>query len=502
MLRSFARKFAIPVVVLLATFVLTTPGSPAFAQAADTSLSTPSQIAMAMTSDPATSINVSWTTLDTSASAGVVVVWRANKDESSAVTFNAQVETRAVSKSTISSQKNFYSASITDLEPNTNYSYRVGTAAQMSDVRSFKTGPNNKGRYTFIYFSDPQNNSIHARGWNANLDLAKQMYPDASFIYIAGDLTDTTNNEGQWELFFNQPGNTQYNSVFSGSLISELPVAAAMGNHDASNGGLGGMVNHFKFGSAVDGVPVSYAFDYGAAHFIILNLENAYSKNNQVARNAQTQFLRDEVAKARAKGMWAFVGFHKSLYSGASHMADSDVIYNREYWAPIFAELSVDFVLQGHDHVLSRGFIKADGSKLDITRKINDREFMAKQPQNAPLYYVGNTASSLKFYGALTTFSWIQPGDPVLPYYEFLDINSAEPVGYTNALTGKLMNPGPDTNDELEGVDPNFFRTPTFTAVTVSNGKVTFETYMTGFDPATNSIIRDTFLYDSLSITR
>jgi 3',5'-cyclic AMP phosphodiesterase CpdA len=331
------------------------------------------------------------------------------------------------------------------------------------------------------------------------------MYPGASFLYIAGDLTNTAANEGQWESFFNQPGNSMFNSTFSGSLISDLPVAAAMGNHDSAGAGAGGMVTHFKFASQVNGVPVSYAFDYGAAHFIILNLENTYSRDSQGFRSAQEQFLRDEVAAAKAKGMWTFVGYHKSLYSGANHMDDSDVINNRKYWTPIFTELGVDFVLQGHDHVLSRGFIQTVGgsaSKLDITRRINDREFMAKQPENAPLYYVGNTASSLKFYGPLLNNNWILPGDPVLPDYELFDINSAVPAGYINLLTGKLMNPGPCTNDDLEGVDPNFFRTPTFTAVTVSNGKVTFETHMTGFDPATNSIVKDTFTYDTLSVIR
>jgi hypothetical protein len=155
--------------------------------------------------------------------------------------------------------------------------------------------------------------------------------------------------------------------------------------------------------------------------------------------------------------------------------------------------------------VLSRGFIQTVGgsaTKLDITRRTNDREFVAKRPENAPLYYVGNTASSLKFYSPLANNNWILGGDPVLPNYELFDINSAEPAGYINLLTGRLMNPGPCTDDALEGVAPGFFRTPTFTAVTVSNGKVTFETYMTGFNPTTNSIVKDTFMYDTLSVIR
>lgn len=469
---------------------------------------TPEEIALSMTSEPTTSMSINWTTIDTTLTDPMVSVWEKNAKESTAVKFNAKVETRNVSNSTILngsgqriSMKNFYSAAITGLKPNKEYNYRCGATDAMSEVKSFKTAPNNNGEYTFIYVSDSQVSGNHSKAWQANLDTAKKMYPNAKYIYIAGDLTNTAADEGQWESFFNQPGNAQYNEVFSGSLISELPLAAAMGNHDSSKAGVGGMSSHYAYESKVEGVPATYAYDYGAARMITLNLENAYSRDNEAARTAQTKFLRDEVAKAKAEDKWVMVGFHKSIYSGANHMDDSDVIYNRKYWSPILAELNVDVVLQGHDHVLSRGFINADGTKADVTKQISDRTYIAKKPDHAPLYYVGNTGSSLKFYAPILNNDWIQPGDPVAPDFGYLDINSAVPVGYTSP-TGQLLNPGPCTNDDLEESDPNFYRTPTFTAVTVSNGSIEFKTYMTGFNPNNNSIVQDTFMYDNLKVTR
>ena len=469
----------------------------------------PEQIALAMTSTPETSMNVNWTTIDTTLTNPVVMVWAKNSKESSAVAFNAAVETMTISNSTILdssnnriTMKNFYSAAITGLKPNTEYSYRCGVAGSMSEVKTFKTASNSNGEFTFLYFSDSQVSGNHSKAWQTNLDIAKKMYPDASFIYIAGDLTNTTADEGQWESFFNQQGNAQFNDKFIGSLISEIPMAATMGNHDSSNGGIGGMNSHYAFGSEVNGAPDTYAFDYGAARMIIINTEPAYAQNSASLLAAQTTFLRDEVAQAKAEDKWVIVGFHKSIYSGGDHMDDSDVIFSRKYWSPIFAELDVDMVLQGHDHVLSRGFVKADGTKADVTKQLSDRSFMAKKPDNAPLYYVGNTGSSLKFYAPILSNSWIQPGDPVAPDFGYLDINSALPAGFISLFDGKQLNPGPCTNDELEATDPNFYRTPTFTAVTVSNGSIQFKTYMTGFDPNTNSITHDTFLYDSLKVTR
>jgi hypothetical protein len=475
---------------------------------------TPEQIGLSMTSEPQTSIGVTWTTLNTvTPRAGQVVVWQSNKRESSAVTFqDTTPEIRTVSASTIpgTTQKTFFSVKVTGLKSDTRYSYRVGSEGAMSEVRSFTTAPDNNGQFTFVYFSDSQIGAPHEKSWQMNLEMAEQTVPDAEFLYMAGDLTNTAANEGQWEGFFNQEGNTAYNTEYEGNLISDLPLAAVMGNHDSSSAGVGGMASHYLWDSDVpyvnsaglaSQVPVCYAFDYGAARMILLNLENAYSRDNAAARDAQLAFLAQEVNEAKAQGKWTIVGFHKSLYSGANHMDDSDVIYNRRFWAPQFAALDVDVVLQGHDHVLSRGFVAADGYKVDVTRQIGDREYMAKDPANAPLYYVGNTASSLKFYAPIVSNAWILPGDPVAPDFGYLDINSALPAGYTNAA-GEVLNAGPCTNDDLEGTDPDFFRTPTFTSITVTNGYIEFNTYMTGYNQYTNQVVEDTFRYDTIKVTR
>lgn len=489
-------------ILVSATIITALSLSPAVLAADVSAPNSPNQIGLAMTSEPTTSMNINWTTIDTALENPLVLVWQANKTKSDAVQYDAQVETRAVTSSTISgvTHKNFYSAAIDNLKANTKYNYQVGTEGAMSEVLSFETAPNNNGKYTFIYCSDSQVAGVHSKAWQANLDAAEDLYPDADFLYIAGDLTDTAANEGQWESFFNQEGNAQYNEQFDGDFVSELPMAACMGNHDSANGGIGGMCSHYSWDSEVSGVPVSYAFDYGAARMIILNLENAYSRDNATLREGQYDFFQDEVAQAKREGKWVIVGYHKSLYSGANHMDDSDVINNRQYWTPKFAELDVDVVLQGHDHVLSRGFIAEDGYKVDVTRQISDREFMAKDPDNAPLYYDGNCGSSLKFYAPIMSNSWIIAGDPVARDFGYLDINSALPAGYTNTA-GEVLNPGPCTNDDLEGT-AGFFRTPTFTAITVTKGAIEFNTYMTGFDSNTNSIVEDTFLYDSLKVTR
>lgn len=464
------------------------------------SIDTPGQVSLAMTTEPTDSICIDWTTIDTTLEDPVVLMWESGEHENDAVEFDAQLETKKVTDSTIPgvTQKNFYSATIDYLKANTQYYYRVGQKGAMSEVRSFKTAPDTDSGYTFIYYADPQVFGIHSRGWQANLDAAEGLYPDASFIYVAGDFTNDAHNEGQWESFFNQAGNAQFNAKFKGDLISKLPVVATMGNHDAADGV--GLCSHFSWESEVKDVPVSYAFDYGAARMIILNFNEPYLTQNTNLRQAQYDFLKSQVTQAKKKNQWVIVGFHEALYSGGSHMSQTEAIEDRQFWAVKFADLDVDIVLQGHDHVFSRGFVNKNGYKVDITKQIGDRSYIAVDPANAPLYYDENCSSTLKFYGPLKNSSWIKPGDPIAPDFGYLDIDSALPAGYKNT-SGKILNPGPCTNDDLDGT-PGYYRAPTFTAITVTNAAIEFNTFMTGFDPNTNSIVRDTFLYDSLKVMK
>ena len=97
----------------------------------------------------------------------------------------------------------------------------------------------------------------------------------------------------------------------------------------------------------------------------MLNLEAA--RYDVDARAEQKEYLTNAVKEAKERGQWTFIGFHKSLYTGASHITDSDVIEARQYWAPTFSALDVDVVMQGHDHVYSRGFVTSDGYNANPT---------------------------------------------------------------------------------------------------------------------------------------
>jgi hypothetical protein len=177
------------------------------------------------------------------------------------------------------------------------------------------------------------------------------------------------------------------------------------------------------------------------------------------------------------------VGFHKSLYTGASHIVDSDVIAARKFWCPKFAELDVDFVLQGHDHVYSRGFVNADGSRA-FANTIAPNTTVA-DPAKAPLYMIGGHAGGLKWYARKS----YTPGadDPLMSSYEFLDVDSAK--------SGDGIPGNSYTSDtEHEQVIVEF---------EVSQNQVVISCWMFKYDQtSTDTITTPKYLYDKLTITK
>ena len=448
---------------------------------------TPAQIGVTMTEDPQHSVSITWTTIDTTLTNPVVSIFLLNGDlvkTVDAVKTNRNVSNSGLRNAAGSAvtQKAFYNAGIDGLEPDTMYMYICSALDEDGEVytsegNTFKTAPSAKEEFTFIYLSDTQSSGVNGKAITANSSFFKNA--DPNFVFIAGDLTDTAANESQWETFFNQKATSYGNNSFVNnnyeSAMSDFVISAAQGNHDNNT-----FTNHLTY-PASGGTNITYAYTYGSAHFIMLNLETGVVNS----RSDQEAFLREQAAYAKDNGLWTIVGFHKSIYSGASHMNDADVVNARQYWSPVFAELDIDVVLQGHDHVLSRGFVNELGENMGNTYNTGLRTYTAEKPSNAPLYYVGNCASTLKFYNPANYTA--SPNNRVVADYGFLDLNSARPAGH-------FQNPdGPQTSDSL--------RNPTYTTVTVTNESITFNTYMFSYD-TTDDIAGEPYLYDSFTVTR
>ena len=358
-------------------------------------------------------------------------------------------------------QKYLHTVKITGLSASTEYEYTIGSGAY-AYKGSFKTVPEkgNDAAFSFAYIADTQvSNEVNAKATGATF-AQLNVYKDLAFTYLAADVTDNATAEKQWEQIFDNGG--KYSSAGQHFFGNHL-IAVTQGNHDIST-----LSGHIAVpGEAGDAV---YSFDYGPAKFIILNLETA--KSDEKAREQQKNLLEAKVQEAKTTGQWTIVGFHKSIYTGASHIVDSDVSAARKYWGPVLANLDVDLVLQGHDHVYARGFINVDGTKANMETD-NQGVFLTKN--NAPLYMVGGHAGGLKWY-AQKDYT-VENGDPLLPGYAFLDVNS--------------------TNDKS-----NEKKEQVYTIFEVSKEAISSKTYMMKYDTDQDQITTSPYLYDSFTLKR
>jgi predicted phosphodiesterase len=422
---------------------------------------TPRQVNVHVGDDPSDAVNVTYTTIATDDTK--IVLNRAD-GAGEAITFTGE-------SSVGPANKYVHKIPVTGLDANTDYEYTLGNEVTFDG--SFKTAPEkgSQDSIRFIYLADTQvSNATNAEALGATLKEVANMDPD--FVYLAGDITDTATSESQWEQMFTNTGSfpTGGEEMFGSYLI-----AAIQGNHD--NNTFNRHINAPTLTSNSIENRVVYSYDYGPITFVMLNLETA--RADASARAEQESFLRAAVAEAKSRGQWTAVGFHKSLVTGASHVTDSDVIEARTFWCPKFAELDVDMVLQGHDHVYSRGFVNATGYKAE--RTVNE-DGSINQPDNAPLYMVGGHAGGLKWY-SLKNYT-VGPGDPLAPGYSFLDVDSANPA------------------HNADGIPSDVKQEQVIVEMTVSPTEVEVNTWMFKYDTDLDTITTPKYLYDSMVMRR
>ena len=283
-----------------------------------------------------------------------------------------------------------HQVSVTDLEPGAAYTYRVGDAAanEWSEACSFVTDDKDDS-FSFITIADVQassdENFAHAA---KTMQAAADTLPGAEFCVNLGDyVNDNTNDE--WDWYFK-------NFAFANNRMTHVPVA---GNHD---GNITNKLNTNCFKNtfcldesenrSIEGV--YYSFDYGNAHFSVLNTNDMYPMSA-----AQRNWLINDMNGSDA--MWKVLLMHRSLYSAGKNINKPDTVAMRNDLLPLIDTLDIDLVLSGHDHMYMRTKqVKAEKAVEDITyvtESFHGEETSFAVDPDGTCYIIPSTAGTKRY---------------------------------------------------------------------------------------------------------
>lgn len=340
----------------------------------------------------ATEMNFTWYANDSAA--GTLRIAKKNELVDGAMPENAKTVTAAAAQA---NKSGFYSnqCTVTGLEPDTQYAYQLVNGEKTSEIHTFKTAKS--GAFKFLLAGDPQmgasgNVTNDKNGWAKTLKAAVEKVPDAAFLLSAGDQVNTATDENQYSAYLEQ------------SQFYDLPVATVVGNHDTGKNSP--YDQHFNVPNESETYGVTpaggdYYFVYNNVLFMVLNTNNLST--------AEHKAFMEQAIKATADQniTWKIVTLHQSIYTVAIHY-NNDGTQRREQLAPVFKELGIDVVLQGHDHVYCRTYMMDELTPITKSDKYEyangtDKAPTAVTDPDGILYITANSASGSKHYDIKTS---------------------------------------------------------------------------------------------------
>jgi len=158
----------------------------------------------------------------------------------------------------------------------------------------------------------------------------------------------------------------------------------ALGNHDTGGQLLQAYMDEFKLEKQY------YSFNYRNAHFIALSTEL-----NERGEIEQLKFVKNDLLRTKANENidWIIVFFHKPFYSAEG----SDVQSMRRNYHPLFENMGVDLVIQGHSHNYQRTYPLLYNDASQSEPLISDKEqFEYRDPSGIIFVVVGTGGQSIQ----------------------------------------------------------------------------------------------------------
>lgn len=296
---------------------------------------------------------------------------------------------------------------LTELRPSTDYEYYVESDGARSQTYCFQSAVRRNEPFRFIYLGDGRNDNDqvmtrHRDVYKTAMDLSPNL------IVYGGDAVEYgaySSHEKTWESFFRQICTTTQGGVPAASTICHYFV---VGNHEIydpvldkyASGGLIGTsmarfgafcINPDNESSDLRWRNRYYAFTYGCATFIVLDLNNTsddvldnhdripdgYSPDWEPG-SEQYNWMVKQLDTALRTSTFTFVFTHPAPYSRGVHgTSDKTIDYQRGFELrsldSVFRNYGVDAVFTSHDHIVEHCLTGPEGywGKMDVNDPTN-----------------------------------------------------------------------------------------------------------------------------------
>ena len=280
----------------------------------------------------------------------ILVVWQTNSHTQGVVEFGLteSLGTRISSDELGTS----HSISLTGLQPNTYYYYRVldGDRPLSQTVRFHTNHESDETDFSFLVFGDS------GSGSSDMFDVAGLVNAsEASFGLHTADVIYPGGEEQLYDSRFFHP--------YAWFLATNV-MYMSIGNHDLITDNGAPYLNNFHLPTNnSQSTEHYYSFDYGNAHFVALDTNQPIAPGS-----AQRAWLEQDLAAIT--NPWKFVFFHHPPYTAGFiildgtrfELARSSI---RRDLVPLFELYGVDIVFSGHSHSYERTFPILQNQAID-----------------------------------------------------------------------------------------------------------------------------------------
>jgi hypothetical protein len=333
LVKAVLKKQALAALILIATACFSLGFTGYGEQTQPDVISTPDEIMLSWTGNPASTVTVSW---------------RGDSEYQGVVLCNGK-RFSAESTEVVDGEYYRYTGEITGLLPGQSYEYKVGDGNTWSKTHRFTT--EKKGAFSFMYMGDIQYENMQQdyQSWGNLIDEAYQKNPATAFLLLGGDLVVDNSEIAEYEAVLDQ-GQPMFASV---------PVMTTPGNHETNV-----TPDRYKqlFALPQNGTNQTkeeiYSFDYGNCHIVSLNsnlfrperiASMGQDKWNAMMKEVET-WIKDDLSAH--EGDFIVVFMHHPPYPISVNLDIYGLV--EKAWVPLFEKYGVDVVFVGHQHIYMR----------------------------------------------------------------------------------------------------------------------------------------------------